>query len=130
MADICTSHMKRILQEYKGFEGVSTLVDVAGGFGQGLNMILSKYPSMKGINFELPQVIENAPALPSNSSIFINWLHLVNLNYIRNTFCKFLKNSWSAKIFMFHLGIQHVGGSMFESIPQGDAIILKVSMVN
>jgi hypothetical protein len=26
----------------------------------------------------------------------------------------------------FHLGIEHIGGSMFESIPQGDAIMLKV----
>jgi len=26
----------------------------------------------------------------------------------------------------FHLGIEHVGGSMFENIPQGDAIMLKV----
>lgn len=28
----------------------------------------------------------------------------------------------------FYLGIEHVGGSMFESIPQGDAIILKVGI--
>jgi caffeic acid 3-O-methyltransferase len=29
-------------------------------------MIISKYPSIKGINFDLPQVIENAPPLPGN----------------------------------------------------------------
>jgi len=32
------------------------------------------------------------------------------------------------KIDEFHLGIEHVGGSMFECIPQGDAIMLKVGI--
>jgi hypothetical protein len=32
------------------------------------------------------------------------------------------------KITKFHLGIQNVGGSMFESVPQGDAIMLKVGV--
>ncbi|KAJ1421442.1 Winged helix-like DNA-binding domain superfamily [Sesbania bispinosa] len=91
MADICTSHMRRILEIYTGFEGISTLVDVAGGTGHGLKMIISKYPLIKGINFDLPQVIQNAPPF---------------------------------------IGIEHVGGSMFESIPQGDAIILKAILHN
>ncbi|KAJ1401568.1 Winged helix-like DNA-binding domain superfamily [Sesbania bispinosa] len=86
MTDICSTEMKRILEIYKGYEGISTLVDVGGGHGQCLKMIISKYPSIKGINFDLPQVIENAPHIP---------------------------------------GIEHVGGSMFESVPQGDAIVLK-----
>jgi caffeic acid 3-O-methyltransferase len=79
-------HMKKILEIYKGYEGVSTLVDVGGGNGQTLKMIIENYPSIKGINFDLPQVIENASPIP---------------------------------------GIEHIGGSMFESIPQGDAIMLK-----
>ncbi|XP_061365965.1 isoliquiritigenin 2'-O-methyltransferase-like [Gastrolobium bilobum] len=86
MTDICSTHMKRILEIYTGYEGISTLVDVGGGNGQCLKMIISKYPSIKAINFDLPQVIENAPPIP---------------------------------------GIEHVGGSMFESVPHGDAIILK-----
>ncbi|KAJ1421444.1 Winged helix-like DNA-binding domain superfamily [Sesbania bispinosa] len=86
MTDICSTEMKRILEIYKGYEGISTLVDVGGGHGQCLKMIISKYPSIKAINFDLPQVIENAPHIP---------------------------------------GIEHVGGSMFESVPQGDAIVLK-----
>jgi hypothetical protein len=56
--------MKKVLETYKGFEGVSLLVDVAGGFGATLNMIISKYPSIKGINFDLPQVIKQAPSYP------------------------------------------------------------------
>ncbi|KAK7279712.1 hypothetical protein RJT34_24769 [Clitoria ternatea] len=86
MGDVCATEMKRMLEIYTGFEGISTLVDVGGGNGQNLKMIISKYPSIKGINFDLPQVIENAPPLP---------------------------------------GIEHVGGDMFASVPQGNAIILK-----
>ncbi|KAI9072482.1 hypothetical protein K1719_045555 [Acacia pycnantha] len=62
MADISAMHMRKILETYKGFEGLSTLVDVAGGIGQSLKMITAKYPSTKGINFDLPQVIQHAPS--------------------------------------------------------------------
>ncbi|XP_004491872.4 isoliquiritigenin 2'-O-methyltransferase-like [Cicer arietinum] len=87
MTETCTAHMKGILEIYKGYEGLTTLVDVGGGNGQSLKMILSKYPSIiKAINFDLPQVIENAPPFS---------------------------------------GIEHVGGNMFECVPQGDAIMLK-----
>ncbi|XP_061355206.1 isoliquiritigenin 2'-O-methyltransferase-like [Gastrolobium bilobum] len=79
--------MKRILELYKGFEGISTLVDVGGGSGQGLKLIISKYPSIKGINYDLPQVVQDAPSFP---------------------------------------GIEHVRGDMFESVPKGDAILLKL----
>ncbi|KAJ1424906.1 Winged helix-like DNA-binding domain superfamily [Sesbania bispinosa] len=64
MADVCATEIKRILEIYTGFEGISTLVDVGGGNGQNLKMIISKYPSIKGINFDLPQVIENASPIP------------------------------------------------------------------
>jgi len=66
MADVCATEMNRILEIYTGFEGISTLVDVGGGNGQNLKMIISKYPLIKGINFDLPQVIENAPPLPGS----------------------------------------------------------------
>ncbi|MED6175415.1 hypothetical protein PIB30_078135 [Stylosanthes scabra] len=49
-------------------------------------MIINKYPSIKGINFDLPQVILNAPTYP---------------------------------------GIEQIAGDMFESVPKGDAILLK-----
>ncbi|XP_020202059.1 isoliquiritigenin 2'-O-methyltransferase [Cajanus cajan] len=77
---------KMVLNSYKGFEGVSTLVDVGGGVGGTLKLILSAYPSIKGINFDLPQTIEDAPP---------------------------------------HPGIKHIGGDMFESVTNGDAILLK-----
>jgi hypothetical protein len=64
MADLSEITMKKVLETYKGFEGVSVLVDVAGGIGATLNMIISKYPSIKGINFDLPHVIQHAPSYP------------------------------------------------------------------
>lgn len=53
--------MKKIIENYKGFVGFSTLVHVGGGTGASLNTILSKYPKIKGINFDLPHIIEDAP---------------------------------------------------------------------
>lgn len=72
MADISAMHMKKILVTYNGFEGISTLVDVAGGVGQSLKMITSKYPSIKGINFDLPQVVQHAPSYPGTYSMCVS----------------------------------------------------------
>lgn len=41
---------------YGGFEGVKTLVDVGGDDGSVLNMIISNYPTVKGINYDLAQL--------------------------------------------------------------------------
>ncbi|XP_073222908.1 isoliquiritigenin 2'-O-methyltransferase-like [Cicer arietinum] len=79
--------IKRALQSYKEFEGVSTLIDVGGGVGETLKLIVSQYHSIKGVNFDLPQVVRDLPP---------------------------------------HPGIMHVGGDMFESVPTGDAILLKL----
>ncbi|OMO70071.1 O-methyltransferase, family 2 [Corchorus olitorius] len=86
MINHTTIVMKNILETYKGFEKLNRVVDVGGGLGITLNMITSKYPSIKGINFDLPHVIQHAPAYP---------------------------------------GVEHVGGDMFESVPNGDAIFMK-----
>ncbi|XP_020207924.1 isoliquiritigenin 2'-O-methyltransferase [Cajanus cajan] len=91
MDEISTLDMKAIFQVYKGFEGISTLVNVGGGTGKTLDMIISEYPSIKGINFDLPHVVEKAPTYP---------------------------------------GIKHVGGDMYVSVPQGDAIFLKAVLHN
>ena len=56
--------MKKILKLYKGFEHFKQLVDVGGGLGVNLNLITSLYPHIKGINFDLPHVIEDAPSYP------------------------------------------------------------------
>lgn len=59
--------MKRILEIYKGFEGLTSLVDVGGGDGTILNMIISKYPSIKGINFDLAAIVDKSPSYPGMS---------------------------------------------------------------
>lgn len=63
-----TSHsiitLKKILEIYDGFEGLTSIVDVGGGTGATLNMIISKYPTIKGINFDLPHVLKDAPSHP------------------------------------------------------------------
>ncbi|XP_077245598.1 caffeic acid 3-O-methyltransferase 1-like isoform X2 [Tasmannia lanceolata] len=61
MSDHSSLVMKKILNTYKGLEGLKVLVDVGGGVGATLNMIVSKYPHIKGINFDLHHVIAEAP---------------------------------------------------------------------
>ena len=67
MADISGISMRKILEAYKGFEGVSLLVDVGGCSGADLNTIISKYPSIRGINFDLPHMIQHAPSYPGTT---------------------------------------------------------------
>ncbi|XP_015878697.1 caffeic acid 3-O-methyltransferase [Ziziphus jujuba] len=107
MADHSTITMKKLLETYKGFEGLKTVVDVGGGTGAVLSMILSKYPSIKGINFDLPHVIEDAPAypgvqhvggdmfvsVPKGDAIFMKWIcH----DWSDEHCLKFLKNCYDA----------------------------------
>ncbi|KAK8701727.1 hypothetical protein V6N13_020106 [Hibiscus sabdariffa] len=56
--------MNKVLETYKGFEGVSQVVDVGGGVGTNLKLIVSNYPQIKGVNFDLPQVIKDAVPFP------------------------------------------------------------------
>lgn len=86
MADMSTLVMKKIIGSYKGFEGISTLVDMGGNRGASLSMIISRYAHINGINFDLPHVVTDRSDFP---------------------------------------GVTHVGGDMFESVPQGDAIFIK-----
>lgn len=64
MLNHTTIAMKKIVNFYKGFEQTTQLVDVGGGYGVTLNIITSKYPRIKAINFDLPQVIQSAPSYP------------------------------------------------------------------
>ncbi|TKY57512.1 Caffeic acid 3-O-methyltransferase [Spatholobus suberectus] len=58
MFDCSSIIMKKILETYNGFEGVGSVVDVGGRTGATTNMIASKYPTTKCINFDLPHVIK------------------------------------------------------------------------
>nr|QQH14892.1 caffeic acid 3-O-methyltransferae isoform 2 [Cirsium japonicum] len=99
--------MKLILEKYKGFEGVKELVDVAGGLGATLELIIAKYPNIKGINFDLPHVIKEATpsqgvehvggdmfeSVPKGDAIFMKWI----LHDWGDDYCvRLLKNCWAA----------------------------------
>ncbi|TMX05534.1 hypothetical protein EJD97_016641 [Solanum chilense] len=91
MQNVTCIEMKKIVECYNGFKGVKEIIDVGGGLGISLASIISKYPNIKGINFDLPHVIKDAPT---------------------------------------YEGIEHVGGDMWDSIPQGELIILKAVLHN
>ncbi|KAF9620352.1 hypothetical protein IFM89_011087 [Coptis chinensis] len=56
--------MNKIVDAYKGFENVERVVDVAGGIGTAISIITARYPAIKGINFDLPHVVQTAPSYP------------------------------------------------------------------
>jgi len=68
MTNRATLIMKKIVESYKGFEHINRLVDVGGGHGVSLSIITSKYPHIKGINFDLPHVIRFASPYPGKTS--------------------------------------------------------------
>ncbi|XP_020244004.1 caffeic acid 3-O-methyltransferase-like isoform X2 [Asparagus officinalis] len=78
---------KKILETYKGFDDLKVLVDVGGGVGGTLKMILQKHSHIKGINIDLPHVISEAEPIP---------------------------------------GVEHVTGDIFECVPSGDGILIKI----
>nr|prf caffeic acid O-methyltransferase [Stylosanthes humilis] len=107
MNDHTTITMKKILEIYTGFEGLKSLVDVGGGVGAVVNMIVTKYPHIKGINFDLPHVIEDAPSypgvehvggdmfvsVPKADAVFMKWIcH----DWSDEHCIKFLKNCYDA----------------------------------
>lgn len=62
MSSYTTLVVKKILDVYRGFDGLNVLVDVGGGTGVTLSIIASKYPHIKGINYDLPHVLANSPS--------------------------------------------------------------------
>lgn len=55
--------MKQLLRVYRGFDDVDVLVDVGGNAGASLRMITSEHPHLRGINFDVPHVISQAPPI-------------------------------------------------------------------
>ncbi|KAK9073580.1 hypothetical protein SSX86_007904 [Deinandra increscens subsp. villosa] len=107
MKDTSTILMKEILKDYDGFNNVKTLVDVGGGIGGNLFMVVSKHKHMKGVNFDLPNVIRRAPqfpgvehvegdmfqSVPKGDAIFLKWIvH----GWGDDDCIKFLKNCYKA----------------------------------
>ncbi|GAB4839065.1 hypothetical protein Ancab_039877 [Ancistrocladus abbreviatus] len=107
MSNLSTLVMKKIMQSYKNFDDINQLVDVGGGVGATLKTITSQYPHIKGINYDLPHVIQQAiPApgvehiggdmfhsVPSGEAIWLKWvLH----TYDDDHCIKLLKNCYKA----------------------------------
>ncbi len=44
------------------FSGIRTLADIGGSQGLILSLVLQKYPAIRGILFDLPQVVKGAPS--------------------------------------------------------------------
>lgn len=65
--------IKKLLHIYKGLEdkNLTQLVDVGGGLGVTLNLITSRYQHIKGINFDLPHVVNHAPSYPGRTLIYL-----------------------------------------------------------
>ncbi|PKU61739.1 Tricetin 3',4',5'-O-trimethyltransferase [Dendrobium catenatum] len=97
----------KLLEIYEGFDGLASLVDVGGGVGATLGKITAKYAGIRGINFDLPHVISEAPRLPgvehvggdmfksvpTADAIFMKWI----LHDWSDEYClKLLKNCWKA----------------------------------
>lgn len=80
MSEHSTIIMRKILREYKGFEGVKCIVDVGGGVGASLKMIMSEYPLIKDINFDLPHVVQLAPPYKGMAYIFILFYFIIICN--------------------------------------------------
>ncbi|KMZ67648.1 hypothetical protein ZOSMA_25G00350 [Zostera marina] len=64
--------LKKILNSYTGFNVLKTLVDVGGAVGLTIKTIISKYPNINGINFDLPHVIANAPIIHGVNNVIGN----------------------------------------------------------
>ena len=64
------------------FSGVTTLADIAGGYGHLLAAILKKYPAMKGVLFEVPQLLEGARGFLAQSGV------ADRLELVSGDFCK------------------------------------------
>ena len=81
MSNHTTLIMKKILDVYKGFEGLKVLVDVGGGIGVTLNVLTSKYPQIRGINFDLPHVVSDAPSYPGTVLLLSLTWELMNIGF-------------------------------------------------
>jgi hypothetical protein len=68
MVEVTEIMARPILNSYD-FSKIRVLADIGGGNGQMLSLILSCYPEMKGILFDLPHVIENTAGFLANAGI-------------------------------------------------------------
>jgi hypothetical protein len=68
MTSLSASVVEAIVAGYD-FSNIERIVDVAGGHGRLISAILKANPGMKGILFDVPSVIKDAPALLSAEGV-------------------------------------------------------------
>jgi hypothetical protein len=51
----------QVLELYRGFQELEELMDVGGGDGSSIAKIVSMYPHIHGINYNLSSIIDQAP---------------------------------------------------------------------
>ena len=64
-----TAQANEALHAVYDFDGINTLVDVGGGHGGLITSILKRNPSLRGILFDSPEVIEGAKTLLEGSGV-------------------------------------------------------------
>nr|ABR17570.1 unknown [Picea sitchensis] len=70
MATETRAVMASVVKIYNdGFKNINTLVDVGGGTGAALSMIVKQHPHIRGINLDLPHAIAGAPTLPGVENV-------------------------------------------------------------
>eukprot|EP00253_Pinus_taeda_P015683 PITA_15683 len=89
MATSTRSVMASVAKMYEdGFKSMATLVDVGGGMGSALSIIVKEHPHIRGINLDLPHVIATAPLItgvehmegnmfehiPSADTVMMKWI--------------------------------------------------------
>ncbi|KAJ9562963.1 hypothetical protein OSB04_008123 [Centaurea solstitialis] len=123
--------MDALMSKYKFDELKGTLVDVGGGLGAAINEIVTSYPHLKGINFDLPQVISIAPKyegvthvggdmfkyIPPADSIFLksvmhNWSDAECIQLLKN--CRNSIPAKIGKIIIVDIILHQGGDSVFE----------------
>ncbi|GMI88841.1 caffeate O-methyltransferase 1, O-methyltransferase 1, O-methyltransferase 3 [Hibiscus trionum] len=113
--------MNQVLQTYKGFEGVSQVVDVGGGLGTNLKLIVSKYPHIKAVNFDLPQVIKHAPIVPGVEHVAGDMF--TEIPKAEVIFMKLMLHDWGDDLCLKLLK------SCYDSLPENGKIVLVESLI-
>ncbi|KAK9093426.1 hypothetical protein Syun_028337 [Stephania yunnanensis] len=91
---LTTVVMEKMMEIYKGFEGLKSLIDVGGGVGTASSFISRKYPSIKVIIFDLPRVIEEAPVIPGVEHVG-GYMFESNIPKAEAIFMKNITHNWS-----------------------------------
>lgn len=82
MTNLSLSAVPAVVEAYD-FSGINTLADVAGGHGLLLAGVLKANPELKGLLFDLPSVLEGAPALLEKEGV-ANRIELARGNFFES----------------------------------------------